>query len=334
MPSTTQVDPCPQGANPPCDTPKRAKTRKSSPFDEILTPTLFHISNLDLQKEIPRLAKDDKVTSEIRSLRANIPTTHEVICMDSRGWRPRESAVHLVVTSPPYWNLKEYPDTKGQLGRTKEYSEFLRGLNSVWKRCYKALVPGGRLVCVVGDICLSRRRNGGRHKVIPLHASIQEQCQRIGFDNLAPIIWYKITNVQTEVPGSGGRYLGKPFEPNGVVKNDIEFILMLRKPGGYRSPAPAERILSLISERDHGRWFRQVWDDVPGASTRKHPAPYPEELAERLIRMFSFVGDTVLDPFAGTGTTQAAAKKWGRNSIGIEVEPEYSKMVEARLGIC
>ena len=258
--------------NAPRSAARNPKTGKPSPLDAILTPALIEKSKLDLQREIPRLARDEAAAAEIQGLITNIPTTHEVVCRDARDWRPTESSVHLVVTSPPYWTLKEYPDTKGQLGRIEDYKEFLRGLDSVWKRCYQALVPGGRLVCVVGDVCLSRRQNGGRHTVVPLHAAIQEQCRKIGFDNLAPILWYKITNVRTEAASRKGRYLGKPFEPGGVVKNDVEFVLMLRKPGGYRSPAGAERILSLIPANNHDRWFRQVWDDVPGASTRKHPA--------------------------------------------------------------
>ena len=258
-------------------------------------------------------------------------TTHKVILGDARDTR-LPSSVHLVVTSPPYWTLKEYPDSPGQIGRIGAYGDFLAGIDRVWRRCYDALVPGGRLVCVVGDVCLSRRRNGGRHTVIPLHAAIQMQCCEIGFDNLAPIIWHKISNMKTEASGSGS-YLGKPFEPNGVIKNDIEFILMLRKPGGYRSPSDAARLLSVIPANEHARWFRQIWNDVRGASTRNHPAPFPIELAERLIRMFSFVGDTVFDPFTGTASTQAAAKQWGRNSIGIEVEPSYHAMALARLGL-
>lgn len=191
-------------------------------------------------------------------------------------------------------------------------------------------MPGGRLVCVVGDVCLSRRKNGGRHAVVPLHASIQERCRKLGFDNLAPIIWHKIANAVYEVEGAGG-FLGKPYEPNCVIKNDIEFILMQRKPGGYRTPSLAERVLSVISYDNHKKWFQQIWQGVTGASTRNHPAPYPLELAERLVRMFSFVGDTVLDPFMGTGTSNLAALNWGRNSIGIEVDPEYFKMASKRL---
>jgi DNA modification methylase len=193
------------------------------------------------------------------------------------------------------------------------------------------LVPGGRLVCVVGDVCLSRRSNKGEHTVVPLHASIQDHCRKIGFNNLAPIIWHKIANAAYEASGNGGGFLGKPYEPNAVIKNDIEFILMLRKPGGYRSPSLATRILSVIPEEKHRIWFQQIWTGVTGASTKNHPAPYPLELAERLIRMFSFVGDIVLDPFLGTGTTSVAAAKWGRNSIGIEIDPHYFDYAENRI---
>jgi len=183
---------------------------------------------------------------------------------------------------------------------------------------------------VVGDVCLSRRRNGGRHTVVPLHASIQERCRRLGFDNLAPIIWHKIANAVYEVANGSG-FLGKPYEPNAVVKNDIEFILMQRKPGGYRSPSLAARVLSVLSLENHQKWFQQIWSGLTGASTRDHPAPFPLELAERLVRMFSFVGDTVLDPFMGTGTTNLAAAWLGRSSIGVEIDPHYFEMARRRL---
>jgi DNA modification methylase len=167
--------------------------------------------------------------------------------------------------------------------------------------------------------------------VVPLHASIQEHCRGMGFSNLAPIIWNKIANAVYEAEGTGGGFLGKPYEPNGVIKNDIEYILMERKPGGYRSPSLAARLLSVISVENHRAWFQQIWTGLTGASTRQHPAPYPVELAERLVRMFSFVGDTVLDPFMGTGTTSIAAANWGRNSIGVEVDPEYFELAARRI---
>jgi DNA modification methylase len=227
--------------------------------------------------------------------------------------------------------LKEYRDTEGQLGHVEDYDAFLRDLDKVWKKCYQALVPGGRLVCVVGDVCLSRKKNNGRHTVVPLHASIQEHCRKIGYDNLAPIIWHKISNAVYEAAGNGSSFLGKPYEPNAVIKNDIEFILMQRKPGGYRSPSEATRVLSVIADKDHKAWFQQIWTGLTGASTKNHPAPYPVELAERLVRMFSFVGDTVLDPFLGTGSTSIAAMQSGRNSIGFEIDKTYLDFTQKRV---
>jgi len=279
------------------------------------------------QTDIPRIARDKKLSSVVESAVLRVPTSHTVHNADARrmGFLGPES-IHLVVTSPPYWTLKDYNLGEGQMGYIKEYEEFLRELDRVWTACFHALVPGGRVVCVVGDVCLSRRKNAGEHTVIPLHASIQEHCREIGFSNLAPIVWYKIANAVYEAEGNGGGFLGKPYEPNAVVKNDIEFILMERKPGGYRKPDLATRILSVIPAQRHKEWFQQIWTGLTGASTRHHPAPFPLELAERLIRMFSFVGDTVLDPFMGTGTTNVAAAKWGRNSVGVEIDPKYFDM--------
>lgn len=279
------------------------------------------------QTDIPRIARDRKLSSLVESAVLRVPTSHTVHNADARrmGFLEPES-IHLIVTSPPYWTLKEYNLGEGQMGYIGDYEVFLRELDRVWTACFHALVPGGRVVCVVGDVCLSRRKNAGKHTVIPLHASIQEHCREIGFSNLAPIIWYKIANAVYEAEGNGGGFLGKPYEPNAVVKNDIEFILMERKPGGYRKPDLATRILSIIPAERHKEWFQQIWTGLTGASTRHHPAPFPLDLAERLIRMFSFVGDTVLDPFMGTGTTNVAAAKWGRNSIGIEIDPKYFDM--------
>ncbi len=286
----------------------------------------------DEQRDIPQIAKDPKLIRAIEESLRTIPTTHVLHHGDAREMpQLAPGSVHLVLTSPPYWNLKEYNHVAGQLGDIDDYATFLTELDKVWSRCYDALVPGGRLICVVGDVCLSRRKNNGRHTVVSLHASIQEHCREIGYDNLAPIIWYKIANAKFEAEGNGGGFLGKPYEPNGVIKNDIEFILMQRKPGGYRQPCPATRVLSVIPDDKHKEWFQQIWSGVTGASTRNHPAPYPIELASRLVRMFSFVGDTVLDPFAGTGTTSLAAAQFGRNSVGYEVDPDYLNLAINRL---
>ncbi len=286
----------------------------------------------DPQIAIPAIARDGRLMRLIDQAIRSIPTTHRLLLRDARFLEDLEPrSVHLVLTSPPYWTLKEYRRCPGQLGHVTDYEVFLAELDRVWRHCFRALVPGGRLICVVGDVCLSRRKNDGRHTVVPLHASIQEHCRRIGFDNLAPIIWHKIANAAYEVQKGGSGFLGKPYEPNAVIKNDIEFILMQRKPGGYRRPSISQRLLSVISVDDYQRWFRQIWTGLPGASTRDHPAPYPLELAERLIRMFSFVGDTVLDPFMGTGTTLVAAARCGRNSVGVEVDPHYFRLAERRI---
>lgn len=242
-------------------------------------------------------------------------------------WIP-DGSVHLVVTSPPYWTLKEYNDHPDQLGHVEDYEQFLDELEKVWRHAYRVLVPGGRVVCVVGDVCLSRREFG-RHVVMPLHADIIVRCRKIGFDNLNPIIWHKIANAKFEVE-NGSKFLGKPYEPNAIVKNDIEFILMQRKPGGYRKPTEEQRKMSMIDKADFDCWFQQFWS-LTGASTREHPAPFSSELANRLVRMFSFYGDTVLDPFAGTGTTLVAALNAGRNAIGVEVDPKYMEIAKRRL---
>lgn len=298
--------------------------------DLIPTSAREIIADIGEQKAIPAIAKNPVVIAQIEDTVHSLPSMHRMIHGDGRNLSmiPDES-VHLVVTSPPYWTLKEYIHDDAQLGAVEDYEEFLSEIDKVWAECLRVLVPGGRLVIVVGDVCLSRRLYG-RHVVFPLHSSIQEHCRALGFDNLAPIIWYKIANAAFE-SGKGGGVLGKPYEPGGIIKNDIEYILFLRKPGGYRSPTIEERVLSVISTDRHKEWFQQVWGDIKGASTREHPAPYPVELAERLVRMFSFVGDIILDPFSGTGTTSLAAGMWGRNSIAVEVIEEYYTMSCDRL---
>jgi DNA modification methylase len=313
-----------------------APKHKSQDSDEVLD--LSHLIPTEVlplknpQTDLPRIAKDPRLVELIWEAVQQIPTRQQLNLGDARliNTLPPES-VHLVVTSPPYWTLKEYRNAEGQMGHIEDYETFLDELDKVWSHCYRVLVPGGRLICVVGDVCLSRRQNNGRHTVVPLHASIQERCRKIGYDNLAPIIWHKIANAAYEVDNGGGGFLGKPYEPNSVIKNDIEFILMERKSGGYRTPDLATRVLSVISGENHKKWFQQIWSGLTGASTRHHPAPYPVELAERLIRMFSFVGDTVLDPFLGTGTTAVAAAKTGRNSVGFEVDEYYFDLANKRV---
>lgn len=298
--------------------------------DDLIPNSAAELITKDEQKAIPAIAKSSQLTASIESVLAQIRTEHRLVQGDCRNMQfLGKETIHLVVTSPPYWTLKSYPEQEGQLGSVVSYEGFLKELNKVWRSVYRLLVPGGRMVVVVGDVNLRRRRHG-RHFVLPLHAAIQEQCRRIGFDNLSPVFWNKIANATFEAKGNSGRFLGKPYEPNALIKNDVEYILFERKPGGYRSPSMATRVLSVIPAAMHRDWYQQIWT-IGGVSVPRHPAAFPLELAERLVRMYSFVGDTVLDPFMGTGTTNAAAAKWGRNSVGVEIEPEYLSMAYQRM---
>ncbi|HLY45527.1 MAG TPA: site-specific DNA-methyltransferase [Stellaceae bacterium] len=270
-----------------------------------------------------------KVNRALRQRRWPAPfdrTRHEMILGDARdlGFIPSES-VHLVVTSPPYFNLKPYASEAGgrQLGRIDDYESFLGELDRVWRECARVLVPGGRICCVIGDILIPRRADG-RHRVLPLPADIQVRSRQHGLDNLTPILWFKIGNRTNEAGGGSSGYYGKPYQPGAIIKNDTEHILMLRKPGGYRTTAMIQRALSMLQRDEMDAWMRPVWSDIRGASLRDgHPAPFPPELAQRLVRMFSFAGDTVLDPFAGSGSTAIAAIRTGRNSISVEIEEQY-----------
>ena len=259
-------------------------------------------------------------------------TTHYIKQGDARSleWVSSRS-VHLVVTSPPYWTLKQYETRAGQLGEIDSYEHFLDELDKAWAECARVLVPGGRICCVVGDVCIPRKREG-RHYVMPLHADIQVRMRRIGLDCLTPILWFKIANGVTEAKGNGAGFYGKPYQPGAIIKNDVEYILFFRKGGEYRSPTPIQKTLSMLSKEEMRGWLTSAWSDVKGESTRKgHPAPFPVTLAERLIRLFSFAGDTVLDPFGGTGTTSVAAINTGRNSIACDIEPQYVSLATERL---
>jgi modification methylase len=259
-------------------------------------------------------------------------TTHKLWVGDARNLQSTAGgSVQLVVTSPPYWTLKKYETSEGQMGAISEYETFLQELDKVWQQCAAVLVPGGRICCVVGDVCVPRKREG-RHYIMPLHADIQVRARRFGLDCLTPILWQKIANGAMEAQGNGAGFYGKPYQPGAIIKNDVEYILFLRKGGEYRSPSPVQRALSMLNRDEMQNWMRSFWSDIRGESTRNgHPAPYPVTLAERLIKMFSFAGDTVLDPFVGTGTTCLAALNTGRNSIGIDIEPKYLAHARARL---
>lgn len=260
------------------------------------------------------------------------PTDHRVIIADSRSMPElTNGSVHLVVTSPPYANLKQYePDNPDQLGHIPDYDDFLQELDKTLAECYRVLVPGGRVCCVVGDVNVARR-NAGRHYILPLSSDIRVRARKLGFDNLQGITWLKVANIKLEASNSS-RFLGKPNLPNGIIKNDTEHILFFRK-SGYRSPTAKMEAASFIETDEYSSLFSTIWADIPGASLKEHPAPYPLKIATRLIKMFSFVGDTVLDPFGGTGTTALAALQMGRSSVTYEVEEKYLPLITRRLAV-
>lgn len=305
-------------------------------FSRIITSILMtqrqHFGIINRNGREPSVASKLETHREIIALDL-FKTSHRIILGDARSMDSvKDESVHLVVTSPPYFDLVEYEDSDGQLGHLHSYERFLIELEKVWTECLRVLIPGGRLCIVVGDVCRSRRRFG-THEVIPLHADIVVQCRRLGFEGLATVLWYKIANAATEVGGAGAT-LGKPYEPNGVVKNDVEFILRLKKHGPYRKPTPIQRAGSLLPPAEYDAAMRQMWSDIPGASRRNgHPAPFPTALASRLIRMSSYVEDVVLDPFLGTGSTTAAAIDTKRSSIGFEISEKYWKAGHNRFNL-
>jgi len=261
-------------------------------------------------------------------------TSHTVRVADARYLNHIDSkSAHLIVTSPPYFNIKPYESEAdgNQLGRMDEYELFLDELTKCMAEWSRVLIPGGRACCVVGDVLIPRKRDG-RHRILPLPADIMARAKRVGLDTLTPILWYKIGNRTNEAGGGSSGYYGKPYQPGAVIKNDFEHIVMLRKPGAYRSTSMLQKALSMLQKDEMDAWQRPFWQDIKGASLRNgHPAPYPVEIAERLIRMFSFAGDTVLDPFSGSGSTAVAACRMGRNSKSSDVELKYVQDAFVRL---
>lgn len=238
--------------------------------------------------------------------------------------------VHLTVTSPPYADLISYGaiSSVGQMGEMG-FHDWSDGMREILQYLYDLTVEGGRAVVNVGDVCIARKA-AGRHYTLPLAASLTMSAFDGGWDILTPIRWEKVANITLEASSSSG-VLGKPNQPGGVIKNDTESILLLRKPGSYRKPTPAQVTGAHIPSDDYRTMFRGVWRDIPGTSSPDHPAPYPLEIPARLVRMFSFPGDMILDPFAGTGTTLLAAKRLDRNAIGVEVEERYCEVIAKRL---
>jgi len=238
------------------------------------------------------------------------------------------ASVDLSVTSPPYWHIKDY-SAEGQIGFGQTLHEYLKDLYRVWSECFRALRPGARLCVNIGDQ-FARAIIYGRYKVIPLHAEIIAQCERIGFDFMGSIIWQKKTTMNTT---GGASVMGSfPYPPNGIVEIDYEFIHIFKKPGPPKRVSSEIRAASKLSTAEWKEFFSGHWH-FGGAKQVNHEAMFPEELPARLIKMFSLVGDTVLDPFLGSGTTAKAAVATGRNAVGYEINEGFSDVIREKLGI-
>jgi len=256
-------------------------------------------------------------------------TSHKIIFGDSRKMAeiPDES-VHLVITSPPYWQLKDYGNG-GQIGFDDSYEDYINNLNLVWNECHRVLKKGCRLCINIGDQ-FARSVYYGRYKVIPIRTEIIKFCETVGFDYMGAVIWQKVTTCNTT---GGATIMGSfPYPRNGIIKIDYEFILIFKKHGNPPTVRKEIKEKSKMTIEEWNQLFTGHWN-IPGEKQDKHLAMFPEEIPRRLIRMFSFVNDTVLDPFLGSGTTSLAAKKLGRHSIGYEINPDFLPLIKEKLGI-
>ena len=255
-------------------------------------------------------------------------THHKIIFGDSRNMAEvPDHTVHLIITSPPYWQLKDYNNAR-QIGFHDTYEEYINNLNLVWKECHRILHGGCRMCINIGDQ-FARSVYYGRYKVIPIRTEIIKSCESIGFDYMGAIIWKKVTTCNTT---GGATIMGSyPYPRNGIIKIDYEFILLFKKPGNPPSVSRKAKEQSRLSGDEWNEYFAGHWN-FSGEKQDKHLAMFPEELPKRLIRMFSFVGETVLDPFLGSGTTSLAAKNLCRNSIGYEINESFLPIIREKIG--
>lgn len=255
-------------------------------------------------------------------------TKHTIINGDSRKMSElQDGSVQLIITSPPYWQLKDY-GTDRQIGFNDSYEAYVNNLNLVWKECFRVLHDGCRLCINIGDQ-FARSVYYGRYKVIPIHSEVIKFCETIGFDFMGQIIWQKATTMNTT---GGGAVMGSfPHPRNGIVKLDFEYILLFKKQGNAPKPTPQQKVDSAMTNEEWNTYFNGHWY-FSGAKQNKHLAMFPEELPHRLIKMFSFPNELVLDPFLGSGTTALAAKKLNRNSVGYEINPEFIPIIKERIG--
>ncbi len=252
----------------------------------------------------------------------------KIIIGDSRRMPElNDEGIDLIVTSPPYWHIKDY-GVPGQIGYGQDLHQYLKNLYYVWSECFRVLKKGGRFCLNIGDQ-FARSIIYGRYKVIPLHAEFIAQCESIGFDFMGSIIWQKKTTMNTT---GGANIMGSfPYPPNGIVEIDYEFIHIFKKPGKRKKVSKEIKEASKLSKEEWKEYFSGHWH-FGGAKQIDHEAMFPDELPKRVIKMFTFIGDTVLDPFLGSGTTVKVALELRRNGIGYEINKNFLNIIKKKIG--
>lgn len=256
-------------------------------------------------------------------------TNHKIYFGDSRALNKIEDkSVQLIITSPPYWQLKDY-GSNNQIGFNNSYEEYINNLNLVWMECERILSEGCRLCINIGDQ-FARSVYYGRYKVVPIRTEIIRFCETLKMDYMGAIIWQKATTMNAS---GGGAIMGSfPYPRNGILKIDYEFILIFKKLGNPPKPTLEQKENSIMTKEEWNQYFSSHWN-FSGVKQSEHIAMFPEELPKRLIKMFSFSGETIFDPFLGSGTTTLAAKNLGRNSIGYEINKEFESIIKEKLNI-
>lgn len=257
-------------------------------------------------------------------------TKHRIVIGDAQHMAEvDDKSVHLVVTSPPYWCIKDYGHV-GQIGFDQSYEQYLASLRTVLCECHRVLCPGCRMAINIGDQYL-RASEHGRYRVLPIPGDLTAIGREIGFDFMGAIIWEKISTTNTT---GGGSWMGSIYYPkDGHVTYEHEYILLFRKLGKWPTPRdPEAKERSRLTKEERSTWFRGIWNDVRPDRQTEHIAMFPIEIPRRIIKMYSFWGETVLDPFMGSGTTAKAAALEGRNSVGYEINAEFESVIREKLG--
>ena len=236
------------------------------------------------------------------------------------------TSVNLIVSSPPYWKIKDY-GIKGQLGIEQTYDQYISSLKQLLSECFRVLEAGCRCVINIGDQFL-RAKEFGRYSVAPLQADLIKAGQNSKFDFMGNIIWTKVTTTKTT---GGCSMMGSIYYPRDPhITFEHEYIIIFKKPGKAKKPSKENKEKSRLKLEERSEWGRGLWRIHP-EKQNDHIAMFPVELPLRLIKLYSYHGDTVLDPFLGSGTTTLATMATGRNSIGFELNPEYLKTIWKKL---